>query len=318
MQADLRARRSSTPRCAGSASCRRCRSARPAAAPRGRSRAGPTRRRRPGRAPRRAARTRRRSAGSRPCRRAPRATPGRARSRCPRPCGGCRPRGHPSVVTARSMPLCFDSCASMWSKNGTPVEISRTPVPSRSSDDEDLGLLGDALDLRAAAHPTSVAARTLARALASRRGPATIAAWRSTRSTARPRASPARSSAVDRRRVGRRRHRTPAGRCATWSTTSSAATAGTSSCSTGAPTDEVEALRDRRPPRRRTRSATSSTTAASRRRRSASRARCSGRCTTAGRPQRRELLVMRVIEHALHGWDLARAIGADEPDRPRA
>ena len=41
--------------------------------------------------------------------------------------------GRPSVRTVRSKPPCLPIWASMWSKNGTPVSTSVTPVPSSSS-----------------------------------------------------------------------------------------------------------------------------------------------------------------------------------------
>ena len=119
---------------------------------RARRRAGRTGRRRPAPASRPAGPARRRTGGCRPCRRAPRAAPGRARSRCPRRCGARRPRGRRVVRTVRSKPPCLPSWASMWSKNGTPVSTSVAPVAVEVELDQDLRLLGLALDLREPAH----------------------------------------------------------------------------------------------------------------------------------------------------------------------
>ena len=125
VQADAARWRPATRRCAGSAWCRRCRSAGPCRrAPCAPGTGGRTGRPPPGPASRPSAPARRRSGGCRPCRRAPRAAPGRARCAVSSTVWWASISRSPLARTVRSKQPCLPSWASMWSKNGTPVATS--------------------------------------------------------------------------------------------------------------------------------------------------------------------------------------------------
>ena len=74
--------------------------------------------------------------------------PGQGQCRYPRRCGGRRYGCRRLQETAMSIIEWRASWSSIWSKNPTPVAISRAPVPSRSTSTVDLGLGGLAADAR--------------------------------------------------------------------------------------------------------------------------------------------------------------------------
>ena len=140
VHADARRCGPATRRSAGSAWCRRCRSAGPCRPARCARRTGGRTGRPPrGPASRPAAPARRRTGRCPPCRRAPRAAPGRAPARCPRRCGARRPRCRPGRCTVRSSSAVLAELGQhVVEERHAGVGPSVMPVPSSSSSTETL------------------------------------------------------------------------------------------------------------------------------------------------------------------------------------